>query len=233
VFSGALAGAFVQAGYITGGVHIHIPPTPPSSGQTLTTPANRPWYFTIGWHMGNRFSLLPLPDDDHTSWNELVEALVGIGLMREEFDTVPITGGQLVNPPPPDQYGKNVAIKAYSEALSDLQQRVEERANRDELAWFLLGRLVVDIRTNRALDRWIAADPDGTESRNPCDSTHAAEVLLKGLAEEVKFPFVVATLLDHFLEALTNDTGVGELFSRSEELKYTCQVILRLSGGSD
>ncbi|MEV8440813.1 hypothetical protein AB0425_25840 [Actinosynnema sp. NPDC051121] len=184
--------------------------------------------------MGNRMSLLPLSNDGRTARDELVEALIGIGLAWEEFSPVLTTGHQLVDPPPPDPHGKEVAIRAYTGALDDLQQRVEQQANRDELAWFLLGRLVVEIRTYRALDHLFAANPDGSEPGNLSDSVYAAQITLRGVAETVKLPSAVAALLDRFLDTLVREEAtLLELFDRSEELKHACQAMLRLSRPSD
>ncbi|MEU7525963.1 hypothetical protein AB0A74_09535 [Saccharothrix sp. NPDC042600] len=223
----------VQAGYISGDLTINLLPSPPSSAQTLTGAANSPWYFLIGWNMGDRLSLLPLSKEGRTARDELVEALTGIGLAWEEFAPVLTTGHQLVDPPPPDRHGKDLAIRAYTGALDHLQRRVEQQANRDELAWFLLGRLVVEIRTHRVLDHQFASNPDGSEPRDLSQSVDAARIMLRGVAETVKLPSAVEALLDRFLDTLGRDATLLELFDRSEELKHACQAMLRLSRPSD
>jgi hypothetical protein len=233
VASGEVYGGLVQAGYISGNLNIHLPPSPPSSTHTVTGAANSPWYFIIGWNMGNRLSLLPLDKEGRTARDELVEALAAIGLAWEEFAPVLTTGHQLVDPPPPDPHGKNLAIRAYTGALDDLQRRVEQQANRDELAWFMLGRLVVEIRTYRVLDHQFAANPDGSEPRDLSHSVYAAQIMLRGVAETVKLPSAVEALLDRFLDTLARDATLLELFDRSEELKHACQAMLRLSRPSD
>ncbi|MGW4110226.1 hypothetical protein ACWEFJ_05065 [Actinosynnema sp. NPDC004786] len=219
--NGEVRGPVVQVGTNTGVVNVHHgpgQPPPGGSGGSVAVPAQGPWYFVMGWRMGDRLSLVPLPDRERAAWEELVEAMLAVGFGEAEFAAVPEAARRLVEEVSRDGADRGVALNAYTDAVDALQRRIERRAGQDELVWFTIGRLVTEIRTFRTLDELGIAEP----AARPAERIGEAMATLSGLVARVSLPGAVVVVLERFLAAVVDGVGLEALYDRAEAVRRVC-----------
>ncbi|NUT52134.1 MAG: hypothetical protein HOV94_33295 [Saccharothrix sp.] len=214
---GVVNGPALQAGTITGDVHVH-----PGPGSSQAPPAHRGTYFTLGWILGDQLPLMPGHAHEHLTWSTLVEALPAVGFTQPEVATVLATKQLLSRDrsESPGRADRDADLEAYAGALDHLQRQVERRADHDHHVWFMLGKLTGEIRMTRTLEVRGYTESTGRFS----GAVRDAHATLASLVAAVELPPTARVALDAFLAAVEKGVGLKDLYNRADAVERACTV---------
>ncbi|KOX19268.1 hypothetical protein ADK67_33980 [Saccharothrix sp. NRRL B-16348] len=207
----------MQAGTITGNVHVY-----PGPGPSEAPSAHRGQYFTLGWTLGDQLPLMPGHAHEHITWSTFVEALLAVGFTQPEVATVLATKQQL-SPDRSESSGRadrSVVLEAYAGALDDLHRQIERRADQDQHVWFMIGKLTGEIRMSRTFDEHGYTESTGRYS----GSVYEAHATLASLVASVDLPPTARVALDGFLAAVENGVELKDLYNRADAVQRACTI---------
>ncbi|MFD7656285.1 hypothetical protein ACFV4N_20135 [Actinosynnema sp. NPDC059797] len=230
--TGQVHGNAVQIGAATGGVHVYqgpVDPPPRHPSTSGTVPAHGPWYFVMGWSLGDRLSLMPGHGSQSVTWRELVEAMSAVGFTEADFAAASAATRQLAEQLSPDrdrplsQADRDAVVTTHINAFHDLQRRIERRADHHEHMWFTIGHLTTDIRKSRTLHDKGYTEPTGRFS-GPVLQSHNT---LTRLAAAADLPPTVQVMIELFLAAVAEEAELEEIYDRADAVHRACTAGLR------